>query len=69
MCLYSSWYSSSDTSSRGRAHSAFIELSVSGSGASSPSSAVAERSGTIRMGQVMKSEYRLMISLIFQGEV
>ncbi len=52
MCLYSSWYSSSDTSSRERAHRAFMEFSVSASGAGSPSPA----SGTIRIGQVMKSE-------------
>jgi hypothetical protein len=65
MCLYSSWYSSSETSSRDRAHRAFIEFSVSGSGASSPSAA----SGTIRIGQVMKSEYRLTICLIVHGDV
>ncbi len=65
MCLYSSWYSSSETSSRERAHRAFMEFSVSGSGASCPSPA----SGTIRMGQVMKSEYRLTISRIFHSEV
>lgn len=64
MCLYSSWYSSSDTSSRERAHRAFIEFSVSGSAAvpASPSlsvvSAVAPSTafGTSLMGQVMKSE-------------
>lgn len=55
MCLYSSWYSSSDTSSRGRAHSAFIEFSVSGP-AASPSSPFPFFSPTSRIGQVMKSE-------------
>ena len=41
-----------------------MEFRVSGAG-SSPSAGV---SVTILIGQVMKSEYRLTISLIFQGE-
>lgn len=65
MCLYSSLYSSSVTESFDRAHRAFIELTVSVPGSSPSSAPVA----AMRMGQVMKSEYRLTISLIFQGEV
>lgn len=53
MCLYSSLYSSSVTEFFDRAHSAFIELTVSVSGAAPSSPAVA---AAMRMGQVMKSE-------------
>jgi hypothetical protein len=56
-------FSSSVTSLADRAHSAFMELTVS---SSSPAESLLL---AIRMGQVMKSEYRLTISRSLAGAV
>ena len=52
---------------RGRAHSACRELSVTTSFLVWPSSSL--RSTSMRIGQEMKSEYRLMISRSFHSAV
>jgi len=51
----------------GRAHSAFIDFSVCTSYATAPSSPAL--SVVSRIGQAMKSEYRLTISRIFPSAV